>query len=100
MDKPHIDPNTNLPTEEYTKSISEFMTLVMNMVVLANLRFKKSHNGISKSINRMMYSMLRTGYSTYRTSYTWWSPRKKHFELLSLSMMTIPQLPTTCPEFE
>uniref|UniRef100_A0A0D3DND8 Uncharacterized protein n=1 Tax=Brassica oleracea var. oleracea TaxID=109376 RepID=A0A0D3DND8_BRAOL len=29
------------------------------------LRFNKSHNGISKSINEMMYSMLKTGYKTY-----------------------------------
>ena len=28
MDKPHMEPNTNLLTEEYAKSITEFMTFV------------------------------------------------------------------------
>ena len=28
MDKPHMDPNINLLTEEYAKDITEFMTLV------------------------------------------------------------------------
>ncbi|KAF3493107.1 hypothetical protein DY000_02057032 [Brassica cretica] len=28
MDKPHLDPNTNLLTEEYVQGIGEFMRLV------------------------------------------------------------------------
>ena len=28
MDKPHMDPNINLLTEEYAKGITEFMTFV------------------------------------------------------------------------
>ncbi|KAF3594117.1 hypothetical protein DY000_02021212 [Brassica cretica] len=87
IDRPHLDPNTRLLTEEYQRGITEFMGLVhrqpeaktvtkfgiimgkliMNMVVLANLsqRFNRSGNGISAWINRMMYSALDRGHPTF-----------------------------------
>uniref|UniRef100_A0A0D3ADJ2 Uncharacterized protein n=1 Tax=Brassica oleracea var. oleracea TaxID=109376 RepID=A0A0D3ADJ2_BRAOL len=91
MDKPHLDPNTNLLTKEYVQWIGEFMRLVQQQLdaksvwylhgetgyeygsssepqpvseLQPDIRFTKSRNDINRSINQMMYSMLCFG---------WWS---------------------------
>uniref|UniRef100_A0A0D3CPZ4 Uncharacterized protein n=1 Tax=Brassica oleracea var. oleracea TaxID=109376 RepID=A0A0D3CPZ4_BRAOL len=53
IDRPHLDPNTRLLTEEYQQGITEFMG------------FNRSGNGISAWINRMMYSALDKGHPTF-----------------------------------
>ncbi|KAF2543894.1 hypothetical protein F2Q68_00029183 [Brassica cretica] len=59
MDKPHLDPNTNLLTEEYVQGIGEFMRLVQQQ--------PDAKSGFSRNY-KVWYLHGETGYEYGSTS--------------------------------